>query len=65
MKKIVLLKIEVPIGSYCYGGEDKELCEYFSNSGGHESCNLDLGTQKRSKEGWVLKPNECKYLDEV
>lgn len=62
-KKTVLRPIEVPVGKYCWAFDthSSELCEYFSNEGGHSTCDLDFWDVKDTKEG-VLKPKECLNL---
>jgi hypothetical protein len=59
MKKVNLIII-VPSGEYCWNGHD-EVCEHFSNEGGHSVCDLDF----RIKDKTNKKPVDCFNLKEI
>ena len=63
--KTVLLPIKVSPTDYCWDG--KVSCQYFDNTGGHPQCELGVGfyPENNKKNGYPLKPNGCKNLQEV
>ena len=62
--KIVNMPIQVPDGDYCWGNENRSICDYFDNEGGHPTCSLFNIDELHCKDG-VLKPDECKRLNRV
>jgi hypothetical protein len=64
MKK-VNMPITVPSGQYCreYNGKH-EICEHFSNDGGHVTCSLGFYGQAEAKDG-VLKDPKCDSLHDA
>lgn len=61
--KKVLLPITVTDSDYCR--DQSTICNYFSNEGGHLSCDLDLGALKYNAEGNCPKPKKCLELKEA
>lgn len=66
--KTVCMPIKVPSGDCCWEptkGFDSEVCEYFDNAGGHETCELGFWPIKRDEKGDCLKPPECLKLVDI
>ena len=63
--KIVLLPIQVPLGSNCFGkienSDEWETCQYFDNEGGYPSCSLKISyfLKYKNNGNGVPKPKEC------
>jgi hypothetical protein len=70
--KKVAMPIEVPIGRYCWGKNEHSsltdqnvVCQHFDNTGGHPTCDLNLGLlsySQNDKNGHVLKSAKCSEL---
>ena len=66
---VVLYPITVPAGKFCWDhrelmeGEIREMCEHFSNEGGHPTCDFQFGSIESTGEGY-LKPKSCSKLRE-
>lgn len=64
-KKIVLYRIKVPVGKYCWEHlSPYEICEYYDNEGGYSTCDLGFRELNDTDKG-VLKPQECLKLQNV
>lgn len=61
--KIVLMPIRVPSGKHCWEYHNGEVCQYFDNSGGHDTCDLGFSLGKRDENG-SLKSENCAKLIE-
>jgi len=66
MTKItVLYPIEIPEGKYCWEYlPPYEICDYFSNEGGHPICGLGFSLVNDTDKG-VLKAVECSNLQNM
>ncbi len=61
--KEVNFKIKVPNDNYCFN--NKECCYYFDNTGGHGTCDLNIGGTIEYNNGSYLKSKECIELKET
>lgn len=59
------MPIEVLKGPYCWKQDEAKSCDHFSNEGGHSICDLDFYPLKTTPEGFILKPEDCKCLEQI
>jgi len=63
--KKVLFPITVPAGKYCWAYKPPyEICEHFSNEGGHPVCGMWFFDLKQTDDG-VEKAEGCLKLKEA
>jgi hypothetical protein len=64
--KTVKHLIRVPSGDYCWEHTgDKSICPFFSNDGGHSTCDLGFYIDRKQNDvNGVVKSNECIDLKE-
>ena len=66
---VVLYPITVPAGKFCWDhrplsdDQTREVCEHFSNEGGHATCDFGFDPIENTGEGY-LKPEMCCKLRE-
>ena len=64
---VVNYPIRVPRGDYCFcwnAGGDSTICSFFSNEGGHGTCDLNFSDIICTPEGFYKKAKHCRDLEE-
>lgn len=62
--KMIALPVRVPNNDYCW--YEDSICTYFTNRGGHPTCDLAVGILERDPDlWWVKKPSSCLELEEI